>query len=296
MPYKLFLTLAYDGSHFCGYQVQSNAYTVQQALNEATEAVFGQRCDITGCSRTDSGVHARMFCATVTSHGEESFIPAEDRRIPIDKLPRLLNARLPDAAAILRAQRVPLDFHARYSVTSKEYIYEIACRRHASDAPDGVRDPFSAGRAWQYPRVVDDAALARMQIAARAFAGKQDFRACMASGSNVQSTVRHVFSSAVTREGGRILFRVRADGFLYNMVRIMAGTLAEVAEGLIPAEEIPARLASGNRACMGRTAPAEGLYLNRVFYDSPDTPGYNGADVEETFPLTENQQTGGDFA
>ncbi len=276
MPYKLFLTLAYDGSHFSGYQVQSNAYTVQAALNEATEAVFGQQCDITGCSRTDSGVHARMFCATVTSHGTDAFTPAEQRRIPLDKIPRLLNAHLPDALAVWRAQRVPVDFHARYSVTSKEYVYEIACRKSASDAPDGVRDPFRAGRAWFYPRVIDDAALSRMQTAAAAFVGEQDFRACMASGSHVQSTVRHVSEAEVRRERTGILFRVRADGFLYNMVRIMVGTLVEVAEGLIPPEEVAERLAAGDRARLGRTAPAEGLYLNQVFYQNPDTPGYTG--------------------
>ncbi len=279
MHAKLFLTLAYDGSHFSGYQVQTNAYTVQQALNEATEEVFGQRCDITGCSRTDSGVHARMFCATVQSHGQDAFIPVGDRCIPLDKLPRVLNIHLPAALAVRRAQWVPIDFHARYSVTSKEYVYEIACRRSASDAPDGVRDPFSAGRAWQYPRVVDDQALARMQLAAHAFVGKQDFRACMASGSNVVSTVREVLSAEVTREGGCVLFRVRADGFLYNMVRIMVGTLVEVAEGLIPADEVAERLSSGNRARMGRTAPAEGLYLERVFYDHPDMPGYRGIEA-----------------
>ncbi len=276
MPYKLFLTVAYDGSQFSGYQVQSNADTVQKALNEATEAVFGQHCDITGCSRTDSGVHARMFCAAVTSHERDEFMPVGNRRIPLDKLPRLLNAHLPDAVAVRRVQRVPVGFHARYSVSSKEYVYEIACRRSASDGPDGVRDPFLAGRAWQYPRVIDDEALLRMQTAAAAFVGKRDFRACMAAGSAVQSTVRHVLSAEVWREGQMVFFRVRADGFLYNMVRIMVGTLAEVAEGRIPPEELAERLASGERSRMGRTAPAEGLYLNRVFYHDPTTPGYTG--------------------
>ncbi len=278
--YKILLTIAYDGSHFSGYQVQANADTVQQALNEATAAVFGQSCDITGCSRTDSGVHAKMFCATVTSHGKDAFDPA-GVHIPPDKLPRVLNAHLPDAIAVRRAQRVPLDFHARYSVTSKEYLYQIACRAHEGDAPEGVRDPFLASRAWQYPRVINDDALARMQAAARAFVGEHDFSGCMAAGSNVQSTVRHVLSAEVSREGGLVLFHVRADGFLYNMVRIMVGTLVEVAEGLIPAEELPARLTARDRSLLGRTAPAEGLYLNRVFYQDPVVPGYTGAEPEE---------------
>ena len=114
-----------------------------------------------------------------------------------------------------------------------------------------------------------------MQIAAQGFVGKRDFAACMASGSKVQDTVRHVMFASVERQGEEILFRVRADGFLYNMVRIMVGTLAEVAEGHIPADSIPERLDSLNRQNFGRTAPAEGLYLNRVFYNDPNKEGYH---------------------
>ena len=118
-----------------------------------------------------------------------------------------------------------------------------------------------------------------MRIAAEGFVGKRDFAACMASGSKVQSTVRHVMAASVERssvEGGQLItFRVRADGFLYNMVRIMTGTLAEAAEGKIPPESIPERLASLDRSAFGRTAPADGLYLNRVFYNDPEKEGYH---------------------
>ncbi len=267
MPRKLLLYIRYDGTHFCGYQAQQNGYTVQQALNEGTAALFGHPCDITGCSRTDSGVHARMFCATVTRHGEDRLETA----IPLDRLPRILNTRLPDALSAYHALWVPTDFHARYSVTSKEYIYRIhnaACR-----------DPFEAGRAWHYPRPLSNDDLCRMQAAAEAFVGKRDFSACMASGSNVCQTVRHVLSASVDRSSDPsrdiITFRVRADGFLYNMVRIMVGTLAEVAEGHIDPASVPALLEGGDRRKLGRTAPPEGLYLNRVFYNDPDKEGYH---------------------
>ncbi len=268
MSQKLLLYIRYDGRGsdsrpFCGYQAQKNGYSIQQALNEGTEALFGYPCDITGCSRTDSGVHANMFCATVTPKGKDSM----ETTIPLDKLPRALNIHLPDAVAAYKALWVPADFHARYSVSSKEYIYRI------HNSPE--RDPFARNRAWHYPRPITDDAFAAMQIAARGFVGKRDFSACMASGSKVQDTVRHVMSASVERQGEEILFRVRADGFLYNMVRIMVGTLAEVAEGHISAESIPARLDSLNRQSFGRTAPAEGLYLNRVFYNDPNKEGYH---------------------
>ena len=133
---KLLLYIRYDGSHFCGYQAQKNGYSVQQALNEGTEALFGYPCDITGCSRTDSGVHANMFCATVTPKGKDSM----ETTIPLDKLPRALNIRLSDAVAAYKALWVPSDFHARYSVSSKEYIYRI---HNAQE-----RNPFFRNRTW----------------------------------------------------------------------------------------------------------------------------------------------------
>ncbi len=262
MP-KLLLYIRYDGAHFCGYQAQKNGYSVQQALNEGAAALFGHPCDITGCSRTDSGVHAHMFCATVTVHGSDELTTT----VPLNRIPRAMNIHLPDAVAVTGALYVPTDFHARYSVSSKEYIYRILNRE--------ARDPFEAGRAWHYPRLIGAAGMAAMQKAAGSFVGRRDFSACMASGSKVVSTVRHVMEADVTRDGDLITFRVRADGFLYNMVRIMTGTLVEVAEGHIPPEEIQERLASGQRRLFGRTAPAEGLYLHRVFYNDPEREGYH---------------------
>ena len=267
-PRKLLLYVRYDGRGpadrpFCGYQAQKNGYSIQKALTEGVTALFGRPCDVTGCSRTDSGVHALMFCATVTLHGRDCM----ETTIPVDRIPRALNIHLPNEVAAYEALWVPADFHPRYSVTSKEYIYRIYNHQN--------RDPFAMGRAWHYPRPVSDEQLASMQRAAAAFVGKRDFTACMAAGSKIVDATRHVMAASVEREGDYIIFRVRADGFLYNMVRIMVGTLAEVAEGHLPPESIPARLDSLDRGSFGRTAPAEGLYLNRVFYNDPERAGYH---------------------
>jgi tRNA pseudouridine38-40 synthase len=266
--HKLLLYIRYDGRGpadrpFCGYQAQKNGYSIQEALTEGVAALFGTPCDVTGCSRTDSGVHALMFCATVTLKGRDYM----ETTIPTDRIPRALNIHLPDAVAAYEALWVPADFHPRYSVTSKEYLYRIYNNQN--------RDPFAVGRAWHYPRPVSEEQLAAMQKAAAAFVGKRDFTACMAAGSKIVDATRHVMAASVEREGDYITFRVRADGFLYNMVRIMVGTLAEVAEGRMTPESIPARLDSLDRGSFGRTAPAEGLYLNRVFYNDPDRAGYH---------------------
>ena len=266
---KLLLYVSYDGAGFCGYQAQANGRTVQQTLNEATEALFGYPCDVTGCSRTDSGVHARMFCATVTRRGTEGL----DTTVPVDRVPRALNIRLPDDMAVWKALWVPTEFHPRYSVSSKEYVYRIY---NGSE-----RDPFEMGRSWHVPTPITDEMLADMDAAAKHLVGTRDFSSCMAAGSTVESTVRTVMEASVTREGQVVLFRVRADGFLYNMVRIMAGSLMEVAYGKMTSDSLPARLDACDRKEMGRTAPAEGLYLNRVFYDSPREAGYRGGDLHE---------------
>ena len=265
---KILLYIRYDGRGpadrpFCGYQAQKNGYSIQQALTEGTTALFGCPCDVTGCSRTDSGVHALMFCATVTLHGKDYM----ETTIPVDRIPRALNIHLPNEVAAYKALWVPADFHPRYSVTSKEYVYRILNSQN--------RDPFAVGRAWHYPRPIDGEGFAAMDKAAAAFVGKRDFSACMAAGSKIVDATRHVMAASVEREGEYITFRVRADGFLYNMVRIMVGTLFEVAEGHMTPESIPERLDSLDRAAFGRTAPAEGLYLNRVFYNDPETEGYH---------------------
>jgi tRNA pseudouridine38-40 synthase len=254
---KLLIAVRYVGTNYCGYQVQPNGPTVQAALNAAAEALFGYPCDIVGCSRTDSGVHAECFCATVARQGEAGLITS----VPLDRIPRALCRHLPDDIAVWSARWVPVDFHARYDVIEKEYTYRILNRHE--------RDPFLCGRVWHYPIPIGDEALNAMRRAAFRYVGQHDFSAFMAQGSSVSTTVRTVSHAEIDREGDCIVFRISADGFLYNMVRIMVGTLIAVAEGKILPEEIDAILAARDRSRAGITAPPEGLYLSRVVY-SPE--------------------------
>ncbi|MBQ9761236.1 MAG: tRNA pseudouridine(38-40) synthase TruA [Clostridia bacterium] len=251
---KILLKIKYLGTNYCGYQVQPNAVSIQQKLNEATAAVFGYDCDIVGCSRTDSGVHANEFCATVAKKGTETL----ETSVAVSRIPLALCAHLPEDIAVFDARWVEEDFHARYDVKEKEYLYRIY------NSP--VRDPFEEGRSCRLPKRIDDEGLRNMQRAAQKLCGTHDFSAYMAQGSRVVSTVRTVTHASVEREGDLILFRVAADGFLYNMVRILAGTLVEVGEGKISPDEIDEITASRDRARAGSTMPACGLYLNRVRY------------------------------
>ena len=256
METKILLTVSYVGTSYCGYQVQPNGVTVQEMLNKAALALFGYPCDIVGCSRTDSGVHARGFCAAVSKKGEGS-LPTS---IPPERVARAMNAHLPDDIAVLSSRAVPIDFHPRYDVVSKEYEYLIYNGRE--------RDPFLRDRAWHIPTPIDGEALAAMQRAASGFVGTHDFSALRAVGADTElgDATRTVFDARVERKGDMIAFRVRADGFLYHMVRIMAGTLIAVASGHIKAEDIPAVIESRDRRRAGVTAPACGLYLDTVYY------------------------------
>ena len=251
---KILLTLSYLGTDFCGYQIQPKGRTVQGELNAAAKALFGFDCDVTGCSRTDTGVHANTFCATVTKKGEGCI----ETNVDISRIPLAFNAHLPQDIAVKDARIVGDDFHPRYDVKYKEYVYRIY------NFP--TRDPMEAGRSWHIPQRIDEQSLGRMQRAADAFVGEHDFSAFMASGSTVESTVRDVKYARVERIGDVITFTVAADGFLYNMVRIMTGTLVDVARGKISSDAIPEIIELCDRKRAGVTAPADGLYLNKVVY------------------------------
>ena len=251
---KILIKVRYLGTNYAGYQVQKGVPTVQGELCRAAEQLFGFKCDITGCSRTDSGVHANMFCATVSKSGEAGI----DTTLPMEKLPLAMNAFLPEDIAVYEAELVPDSFHARHDVKYKEYVYKIRF--------SGVRDPFLSDRCWQYPRIVDDAGIEKMKKAASFFEGTHDFSSYMAQGSPVASTVRTVFYTDVTREGDTVIFKVAGDGFLYNMVRIMTGTLVSVGLGKTEPEQIKEITASCDRTKAGMTAPPHGLYLNYVKY------------------------------
>lgn len=253
---KLLLSLSYLGTHYCGYQVQPNGNSVQRKLNQAAEALFGYPCDIVGCSRTDSGVHANRFCATVSKRGERDLIT----EIPMNRIPQAFSAHLPEDIRVFDAQWVDPAFHARYDVVEKEYLYRIYNRR--------VMSPFETDRAAHIPTEIDETALERMKTAAGFFLGTHDFTAYMAQGSKITDPIRTVTKSDICREGDLILYRIAANGFLYHMVRIIVGTLLEVAQGRIEPEEIPAITESRDRCRAGATAPACGLYLDRVEYSA----------------------------
>lgn len=251
---KILLKIKYDGGGYGGYQVQKNRVTVQQRLNEAAEDLFGYPCDVTGCSRTDAGVHAECFCAAISKKGE-SDLPTS---VPAERLPQAMNVRLPDDIAVFSAQWVDDGFHPRYAVKEKTYVYRI----YNSLA----RDPFLRGKAWHIPKKFTDNDIERANVAAKLFCGKKDFSSYMAAGSKITDTVRNVKAASVSRDGEMITFSVTADGFLYNMVRIMCGTLVEVMEGARAPEDITDITEACDRRAAGRTAPACGLYLYDVKY------------------------------
>ena len=218
-----------------------------QTMQDAVERVLHVREAITGCSRTDAGVHANSFY----------FHMKTQKRIPCENLIKALNCALPGDIAVLSCKEVPLDFHARYSCKGKEYVYKLW------NAP--VKNPFLEHLAVFYPYPIDAEMLDQ---AAKAFVGTHDFKAFCAAGSKKGlDTTRTVYDFSVRREGNLVLFTVRGDGFLYNMVRIMVGTLLKIQEGKIPADGIPLILTKKDRSLAGNTAKPEGLYLNRVFYD-----------------------------
>ena len=252
---RYFARIRYVGTDFCGFQVQKNGRTVQGVLNEATERLFGCPCLITGCSRTDSGVHAEEFCLTVEPTGENA------PPIPPSALPAAILPHLPHDVSLYYAKEAPEGFHARYDTVGKEYHYRI---RYG-----GLPDPFRYGRVWQLPYPLPDAGLLRMQEAAPLFLGKHDFSAFMCGASDIEDRVRTVERISVDREGDEVVLTVAADGFLYNMVRIITGTLFEIGLGVRSAGSIPGALASGVRADAGMTAPPDGLYLARVLYPAP---------------------------
>mgnify|MGYP000736096077 FL=1 len=242
---NLLITISYDGSAYHGWQVQKNAVTVQQVFQKAVEKLFRQKTDIKGCSRTDSGVHAKMYCVSIKTQ----------KNIPCENIITGLNTYLPKDIAVTGCIEVADDFHARYSVKSKEYVYRIYNSQ--------IRNPFLKNYALHYRYPIDAQYL---NEEAQAFLGSHDFSGFCSAKSDVEDTVRTVYSFSVTRNGDEVIFSVEADGFLYNMVRIMVGTLLFVNEGKIKQGELADVIKSKDRKRAGKTAPAHGLYLNNVKY------------------------------
>jgi tRNA pseudouridine38-40 synthase len=247
MVAKVLLALQYIGTRYHGWQVQPNGITVQETLQDALERVCGVRPSVTGCSRTDAGVHAyRFYCTT-----------DKPERLSCDKLVQALNALLPDDVAVLSCKDVPDEFHPRYSAMGKRYVYRIH---------NGlVRQPFEAPYSLWMRTPLDERA---MNDVAALFVGTHDFSAFCSAGSSVQDKVRTVKRSFVERQGDMVTYTVEADGFLYNMVRIFVGTILDVVSGRLSMEDVQQALQTGDRHLAGATAPAHGLFLDEVWYET----------------------------
>jgi len=239
------LTLSYDGSAYHGWQMQSNANTVQGTLSDAISKIASGSSVPVGCGRTDTGVHARFY---VTSFFTES-------NIPLDRFPIALNTVLPYDIVVHKAFEVSEEFHPVHSCIRKEYTYELY--------RDSTPNPFLHQRALFYPYKLNPEELRK---AAGFFVGTHDFAAMRSLGTPVKSTVRTVYEFDVTEQGSSLSFRIAANGFLYNMARTMVGTLLAVAQGKITPSDIPRILDSKDRSLAGATAPAHGLYMTDACY------------------------------
>ena len=247
---NLLLHIAYNGSRYHGYQVQQNAVSVAGTFQPVLEKILAEKVQLKGCSRTDTGVHANDFAMSFKTNC----------RIPCAGLVKALNNDLPPDMAALRCEEVDEEFHARYSCTGKRYLYQI------NNSP--VKDPFRWKQVYDYRYPIDVAMCDRQ---CKDFIGTHDFSSLCSAGSSVEDHVRTVTACGMVREGDRVTFYVEGDGFLYNMVRIMVGTILEIAAGSKPQGCIPQILEQRDRAAAGFTAPAWGLYLDRVFYEQlPD--------------------------
>lgn len=239
------VTIWYCGSAYHGWQIQNNSLTIQEIFQKCLSDLLDQPTAVNGCSRTDAGVHAREYVLNFTT----------DSTITCRGIVFGMNSRLPDDIGVKSCEEVPLDFHARFDCKGKEYEYLI----HNSE----YKNPFymnTAYRSW-YP--IDEKKLDR---AAKDFIGEHDFKAMCSAECTKDNTVRTIKNFDVHRQGDMVTFTVSGDGFLYNMVRIMVGTLLFINEGKLEQGDIPRIIQSRDRTKAGRTVPPQGLYLNKVFY------------------------------
>ena len=240
------IVLMFDGTAYHGFQRQNNAVTIQETLEKSISRITGENISLTGCSRTDAGVHAKMYVANFLS----------DTKIPPDKIPFALNSALPDDIKVLSAGYEDEEFNARKHAVEKTYCYTVINRVH--------NEVFLKRYGWFFPYPLD---VEKMQKAAAFFEGEHDFSAFMSAGGSAKTFVRHMKKLNVTVEDdGVIKIYATANGFLYNMVRIIAGTLVCVGAGRIKCDDIPDIILSKERKRAGITAPPEGLMLLDVKY------------------------------
>ena len=245
---RVLLEIGFEGTRYHGWQIQENAVTVQGVLEEALEKLLCQPVSLAGCSRTDAGVHATQFFCHFDWQNP----------FPVERLPLAINPCLPPDIAVFGARCVPDDFHARFSCLKKTYRYRV-WNAH-------IRHPLEHSRAFFYPVRLDEK---RMQNAAEAYLGEHDFASFMAAGATVKDTRRVIESFCVTRCGDLVEFCVTGNGFLYNMVRIMVGTLMAECVGKLD-HSIPEIIKRCDRTLAGMTVPPQGLYLEKVEYPAFD--------------------------
>lgn len=262
MEKNILLTIEYDGTCFSGWQRQPQVLTAQGKLEEALSRLLGKPITVDGTSRTDAGVHALGQRASFKG----------DFGIPVANMKRALNDMLsagetyrgkPAPLRVLEVEEVPMDFHARFNCKGKKYRYIINTGEQV--------DIFRRNYCYQLGKKLDVEA---MRSALRHINGTHDFKAFQASGGTPrETTVRTIFGTSIEERDGQVIFEVAGDGFLYNMVRIMVGTLIEVGLGKIQGEQLEEIIASGHRQQAGFTAPAEGLYLVEIYYSDEEIQG-----------------------
>lgn len=243
------LVVAYDGTNYCGWQVQPNAVTVEGILNKKLSEILKEDIKVIGASRTDSGVHALGNVAVFDT----------EARIPAEKFSYALNQRLPEDIRIQRSEEVPLDFHPRYCKCAKEYEYRIYNAEFAN--------PMERLYSYFIYRKLD---IEKMKEAAAYLVGEHDFKSFCSTATQTETTVRTIFLIDIHREGKVINIKVQGNGFLYNMVRIIVGTLVQVGLGFRQPSHVGEMLVAKDRTVAGPTAPACGLRLNEIFYDSEE--------------------------
>lgn len=242
---NLKLSLKFIGTNYHGFQKQKNAVTIQELLENAIKSITNENIKITGCSRTDSGVHALYYVCNFKTNSS----------IPCDRLPYAINFFLPSDVVVFDCKEADFDFHSRYSAKSKTYVYKILNNK--------FKNPFYNNLAYFYPNSIN---ISKMKKAAKMFVGKNDFKAFMSEGSSVIDTVRTIFEISVTKKQDIIEIMVCGDGFLYNMVRIIAGTLLYVGIGKISENDILKIINRKDRKNAGITLKPDGLYLYNVEY------------------------------
>ena len=240
------LVVAYDGTNYHGWQVQDNGITIEEVLNRTISELVQEDIKVIGASRTDAGVHA---CGNVAVFDTES-------RIPGDKFSFALNQRLPEDIRIQESCEVDADFHPRYADTVKTYEYNILNRRF--ELP--TKRLYAAF--CYYPMDIE-----RMNQAAAYLVGEHDFKSFCSAGAQVQTTVRTIYAVNVTKEDDMVHIRITGNGFLYNRVRIIAGTLMQVGTGLMEPEQVKEILEARDRSKAGPTAVAKGLTLVEIRYE-----------------------------